>query len=279
MSTEPDKVMSFTDHLQELRTRLKYALISVVVTMIIAYAFSDVLFVWLAQPLIAAWHAADLGTPKLHFANPIEPFFTYIKISLLGGIFLSAPVLFYQLWAFIAPGLYRREKKYAIPFAMVSALFFVGGACFGYFVVFPLGFQFFLGFAQLDMGSMHDVLGGALSVSMKETFQIQPTLMMSEYLALVWRLLLGFGLIFELPLLIFFLTMAGVVTVGALWRFNRYFIIVAFVISAALTPPDVVTQVFMAGPLVILYNLSILVAFIVQRKKKEPDEAAPAPEE
>ena len=187
MSTEPDKVMSFTDHLQELRTRLKYALISVVVTMIIAYAFSDVLFVWLAQPLIAAWHAADLGTPKLHFANPIEPFFTYIKISLLGGIFLSAPVLFYQLWAFIAPGLYRREKKYAIPFAMVSALFFVGGACFGYFVVFPLGFQFFLGFAQLDMGSMHDVLGGALSVSMKETFQIQPTLMMSEYLALVWR--------------------------------------------------------------------------------------------
>ena len=279
MSTEPDKVMSFTDHLQELRTRLKYALISVVVTMIIAYAFSDVLFVWLAQLLIAAWHAADLGTPKLHFANPIEPFFTYIKISLLGGIFLSAPVLFYQLWAFIAPGLYRREKKYAIPFAMVSALFFVGGACFGYFVVFPLGFQFFLGFAQLDMGSMHDVLGGALSVSMKETFQIQPTLMMSEYLALVWRLLLGFGLIFELPLLIFFLTMAGVVTVGALWRFNRYFIIVAFVISAALTPPDVVTQVFMAGPLVILYNLSILVAFIVQRKKKEPDEAAPAPEE
>lgn len=264
--------MSFTDHLQELRTRLKYALIGVVVAMIIAYAFSDLIFVWLAQPLIKAWHDAGLGVPKIHFANPIEPFFTYIKLSLLGGIFLSAPVLFYQLWAFIAPGLYKREKKYAIPFAFVSAVFFVGGASFGYFIVFPLGFQFFLGFAQSNMGSMHELLGGAVSVSMKQTFQLQPTLMMGEYFGLVWRLLLGFGLIFELPLLIFFLNLAGIVSVGALWRFNRYFVIVAFIVSAALTPPDVVTQVLMAGPLIVLYNLSILVAFIVQRKKKDPEE-------
>ncbi|MCK5798203.1 MAG: twin-arginine translocase subunit TatC, partial [Deltaproteobacteria bacterium] len=146
--SETQNVMSFTEHLEELRRRLKYALLALLVGVGISYAFSDFLFVLLAQPLIKAWSDAGLGPPKIHFANPIEPFFTYIKLSLVGGIFIASPVIFYQLWQFIAPGLYKQEKKYAIPFATISALFFIGGAAFGYFIVFPYGFRFFLGYAR-----------------------------------------------------------------------------------------------------------------------------------
>jgi len=266
--------MSFTDHLSELRSRLKWCAIALIVSAGVAYAFSDVLFVLLAKPLVVAWQGAGLGPPRMHFANPIEPFFTYLKISLVAGIFISSPVIFYQLWGFIAPGLYKKEKRYAIPFALASATFFVSGACFGYFLVFPYGFQFFLSFAQDNMGSMQEALGGLIKVSVGQPFELRPTLMMGEYFGLVWRLLLAFGLVFELPLVIMFLAMAGLVTPGRLWRFNRYFIVVAFIVSALLTPPDVITQVMMSAPLLVLYNMSILVAWIFQRRKSKRAAAA-----
>lgn len=271
-----DKLMTFGEHLEELRKRLKHAAYAVIVCTLVAYAFSEFLFAVLAQPLIKAWGEAGLGQPQLHFANPIEPFFTFLKISLVAGVFIASPIVFYQIWSFVAPGLYRHEKRYALPFAVASALFFLGGAAFGYFLVFPYGFQFFLGFAKSNMGRMEQLLGQKVGISLVHTFKLTPTLMMGEYFGLVWRLLLAFGLIFELPLVVFFLSLAGLVNPGALWRFNRYFIILSFVVGAVLTPPDVITQIFMAAPLLVLYNLSILFSFIFtrQRKRRREREAA-----
>lgn len=270
-----DKLMTFTEHLEELRTRLKYCLYAVILMVLVAYLFSDLLFVLMAQPLVEAWRQAGLGSPKIHFANPIEPFFTYLKVSLVGGLFLASPVVFYQLWMFVAPGLYKHEKRYVIPFTVASAVCFIGGAGFGYFVVFPYGFQFFLGFAQDNMGSMQSLLGGVVNVSMKQTFELAPTLMMGEYFGLVWRMLLAFGLVFELPLFLFFLSIVGLVDWRMLWRFNRYFIIIAFVVGAILTPPDVITQVMMAMPLIVLYNLSIVLAYLFgkRREKQDPEDS------
>ncbi len=274
--SETQNLMSFTEHLEELRRRLKYALLALLVGVGISYAFSDFLFVLLAQPLIKAWGDAGLGPPQIHFANPIEPFFTYIKLSLVGGIFIASPVIFYQLWKFIAPGLYKQEKKYAIPFATISALFFIGGAAFGYFIVFPYGFRFFLGYARENMGSMEKLFGQKIALKTK-TFELKPTLMMGEYFGLVWRMLLAFGLIFELPLFLVFLSMLGLVTHRNLWKWNPYFAVVSFLIGAVLTPPDVITQVFMAGPLIVLYNISILFAwYFTRRHERRRAQAAAA---
>jgi sec-independent protein translocase protein TatC len=269
-----EKLMTFGEHLEELRTRLKYSLYAVLVCTLAAYAFSEELFALLAQPLIRAWTEADLGRPQLHFANPIEPFFTFLKLSLVAGIFAAAPVIFYQLWKFVAPGLYRNEKRYALPFAVASGVFFIGGAAFGYFLVFPYGFQFFLSYAKTNMGVMDKLLGQKVGLSVEHPFKLTPTLMMGEYFGLVWRLLLAFGLIFELPLVIFFLAMAGLVNHRALWRFNRYFIVLSFVVGAILTPPDVITQIFMACPLLVLYNLSILFSLIFARRKARRERKA-----
>ena len=264
-----EKLMSFSDHLEELRTRLLHCLYALFGGMAIAYYFSDFFFVLLAQPLVRAWSHAGLGTPKLHFANPIEPFFTYMKISLIAGVFAASPFVFYQLWKFIAPGLYKNERRYVIPFTVASGVLFIGGAAFGYFVVFPYAFRFFLSFAQTNMGAMQKLLGGAVKVSMKQSFDLTPTLMMGEYFSLIWKLLLAFGLVFELPLLLIFLAMVGLVTYKSLWRFNRYFIILAFIVGAILTPgPDVISQILMSAPLVVLYNVSILICFVLFRKKK-----------
>lgn len=271
-----ENLMTFTQHLEELRTRLKYALIAVLIFVIIAYVFSDFLFVLLAQPLIKAWGDAGLGSPKIHFANPIEPFFTYIKVSFIFGIFAASPVIFYNIWKFVAPGLYKNERRFVIPFTVGSAVCFIGGASFGYFMVFPYGFSFFLGFAQDNMGSMQEIMGGALKVSTEQTFELTPTLMMGEYFSLVWRMLLAFGVIFELPVVVLFLAMVGIVDYRQLWRFNRYFIILSFVAGAVLTPPDVITQIFMAAPLLVLYNLSILLAMIFGKRKEKKQRKAEA---
>jgi sec-independent protein translocase protein TatC len=262
-----EKVMSFTGHLAELRQRLLYSIYAVLAGVLVAYFFADIIFVLLAQPLIRAWTEAGLGPPRLHFANPIEPFFTYLKVALISGLFIASPVVFYQLWKFVAPGLYRNEKRYAVPFAIFSAAFFIGGACFGYFMVFPYGFRFFLGFAQENMGQMKTLFGHQVQFGVDNPFELSPMLMMGEYFGLVWRLLLAFGLVFELPLVITFLAMAGLVNPRALWRFNRYFVVLAAFVSAMLTPPDVITQLMMAGPLVVLYNISILLSWIFHRRR------------
>lgn len=267
-----DQPMTFLEHLEELRRRLIYCAIALLASTVLAYLISDLLFAWLVRPLAQAWRDAGLGRPRLHFANPIEPFATHIKVALLGGVFLAVPVIFHQLWCFVAPGLKPTERRYVIPFTLLSTLCFVGGACFGYFIVFPLGFRFLLGFARADTGALQRALA-AVGVTMGQggLVALEPTLMMSEYFALVWRLLVAFGAVFELPLLLCLLALAGVVTHRALWRWNPYFIIVAFVLGAVLTPtPDVLTQALMALPLIALYNVGIAIAWLVARRRSAP---------
>jgi sec-independent protein translocase protein TatC len=274
VTTEDDeRLMPLTDHLQELRLRLRNAALAVLITTGASYYFAEELFVWLATPMVRAWTEAGLGTPTLHFLSPIEPFWVYLKVSLIAGVFLASPLIFLQIWGFIAPGLYAKEKRLVWPFACGSAVCFTAGALFGYRVVFPLAFQFFLGYAR-TIGSRLPGLMGEVSL------RIEPTISMDSYLGLMAKLLLGFGLVFELPLILTLLAIMGVVTARQLWRFNRIAVVLSFVVGAILTPgPDILSQVLMSAPLIALYNLSIGLAWLVERRRRSQGELGEAEEE
>lgn len=241
--------MTVLEHLSELRSRVVKCLIAVAIGFGIAWIFVEPLFNILLMPLQAA--APELGAElvDMHHKDIAEPFFVLLKTAIFAGVFMSAPVILYQIWAFIAPGLYPEEQSMAIPFVILSTLFFVGGASFCFFMVMPLGFEFLLKFS--------------LAVS-------TPELMMNEYLSLATKLLLGFGFVFEMPVFAMFLARIGVITHVHLLNGWRYAMVGAFIIAAMLTPPDVITQVMMAVPLVILYFVSVAVAyyFTKQREKK-----------
>ncbi len=241
-----DEKLPLTGHLEELRRRLIISAIAVGVGFVGAYFFKERLFEILMQPLISVMQEGD----KLIFTGLPEAFFTYLKVSLLTGIMLATPVLLYQFWMFVAPGLYQHEKRVMIPIVLLSTFFFVGGALFGYFVVFPYGFEFFLGFA---------------------TEFIRPLPSMREYFGFAAKLLLAFGLAFELPLVLTFLARMGVVSVPFLKKNRKYAILLFFAGSAMITPPDVVTQVMMALPLMLLYEISILGARIFARPQAASD--------
>ena len=249
---EDDVQMGFFQHLSELRRRLVRALLGVLVGTAVGWGFKEEILDFLLAPMILAWHQLGLGEPKIHFANPIDPFVAYLKIAIVGGILVAAPWIFWQVWGFIAPGLYRRERYLAIPFVFFSTVCFVGGAAFGYGVVFPLGFETFLGFA----GSLP---GGEVS--------LQPTIMIGEYLSFSTRLLFAFGIVFEVPVVITFLAAAGIVNWRQLLSFSRWWILVAAVLAAMLTPPDVASQMMMLVPLVVLYFLSVGIAFLIGEKR------------
>ncbi len=236
--------MSFLDHLDELRLRLTRCIIAVGVGFLACYGFSKQLFDILVAPLVAAMPPES----KLIYTAMPEAFFTYIKVAIVAGILLSSPYIFYQIWLFVAPGLYKEERKWLLPIGFVSGLFFTGGALFGYMIVFPFAFDFFMGF---------------------HTELIQPMPSLKEYLSFSLKLLFAFGVVFELPLFIFFLARLGVVTAQSLRKFRKYAILLGFIVSALLTPPDVISQCLMAGPLIILWELSIIVALVFGRKPKE----------
>ncbi|MEE8399807.1 MAG: twin-arginine translocase subunit TatC [Desulfobacterales bacterium] len=244
-----DEKIPFTAHLEELRSRLITAFAAVGIGFVLSYGFKEKLFQILTRPLIAAMGAGD----KLIFTGLPEAFFAYLKVSLLAGILLATPVILYQFWMFVVPGLYDKERRLIFPVVFLSSLFFAGGALFGYFVVFPLGFKFFLGFA---------------------TDRIQALPSMREYLSFSSKLLLAFGLAFELPIVLTFLAKLGIVSVDFLKKNRKYALLLFFVGAAILTPPDVVTQVLMAIPLMGLYELSILGARLFGKKtpEEEPDE-------
>ncbi len=234
----------FTEHLGELRDRLVRSFIAVGLGFAGAYFFKEKLFELLTAPLIIAM--GESGNAQMIFTGLPEAFFTYLKVSLLAGIIFATPVLFYEFWMFVSPGLYRTEKKYLLPIVFLSVFFFLVGSSFGYFIVFPYGFKFFLGFAT-------------------QTIQAMPS--MKEYLSFASKMLLAFGFVFELPLVLTFMARMGLVTVPFLKKNRKYALLLFFVGSALITPPDVVTQVMMALPLMILYEISIIGAKIFGKKK------------
>ena len=242
-----DEKQPFLSHLEELRQRLIYIAIALGVGFGICYFFAEELFLLLVLPLKANLPEGD----RLIFTNLPEMFFTYLKCAFVSGIMLVSPFIFYQLWMFVAPGLYQKEKKYIIPFVVSSTFLFVGGALFGYFVVFPFGFKFFLSFAS-------------------DTVQALPSV--KQYFSFSLKLLIAFGLVFELPVVVFFLSRMGLVTARFLRKKRKYAILLTFVLAAILTPPDVITQAMMAGPLIILYEVGIIIAGVSERKKREKKE-------
>jgi sec-independent protein translocase protein TatC len=239
-----DEKLPFTSHLEELRKRLIICFVAVGIGFCACYGFSKQLFEILMHPLLMAMPPEE----KLVYTGLPEAFFTYLKVAFLGGVLLAVPVIAYQFWLFIAPGLYDKEKRWVIPIVFLSSVFFVGGALFGYFIVFPFGFNFFMGFASDS---------------------IRPLPSMKEYLSFSTKLLIAFGVVFELPLFVTFLAKLGIVDVPFLKKNRKYALLLFFVFSAILTPPDVVTQVMMAGPLMILYEISIFGAKIFGKKKQE----------
>ena len=236
----------FTAHLEELRKRIITCFIAVGIGFAISYGFKEKLFQILVQPLLRVMKNGE----TLIFTGLPEAFFTYLKVALLSGLMLAAPVIIYQFWMFVVPGLYDREKRLMLPIIFLSSFFFVGGSLFGYFIVFPWGFKFFLGFAD-------------------EHIRALPS--MKEYLGFSAKLLLAFGLVFELPLVITFLAKLGLVSVDFLKKNRKYALLLFFAGAAILTPPDVVTQIMMALPLMLLYEISIIGAKIFGRPKIESE--------
>jgi sec-independent protein translocase protein TatC len=233
-----DGAQPLTEHLAELRTRLFRLLIAWGIGVAAAWNFKEEIFAVLLQPALGALAP---GGGQLQAIAPTEIFFTYLKSALLGGFVLALPVIFWQLWAFVSPGLYDREKRVALPFVTVSTLLFLTGCVFGHQIVFPLMFQFFQGF---------------------ESEFVESAWTMREVFGVTTRLFLAFGVAFELPVVVFFLSAAGIVSARQLLAWSPYSVLFAFVAGAVLTPADVVSQVFLAVPLVVLYFIGVGAAWL-----------------
>lgn len=252
-----------------LRRRLRRAVMVLAAAWILAFLFAQQLAVLLAQPLIEAWnrHRDSLGAPSLHFKSLVEPFWTYMSVAFWFGLIVAAPVLLHQIWLEVTRARAPHRAHLALPFAGAAAVCFAGGAAFCYLVVLPLAFNFFLGYASGNLASMTNALG--VTYQLGEAVALKPALFIDPFLTLTIRLLLAFGIVFELPIAIFFLASIGVVTHRGMWRFNRWAVVLAFVVAAILTPgPDVLSQVLMALPLLVLYNLSIVIAWILTRRRE-----------
>lgn len=245
---EPGK-MSFFEHLTELRTRIIWSLIPAAVGLGVALYFTDRIMLFLQRPL------ANLKTPPV-FLTPTEYFWTYMKVAMITGVFIAMPVILWNVWAFVAPGLHKHERRYAVPFVVVGSLLFILGGVFALLVVIPFAVQFLLNFG-LEKGA-------------------QPMISIAAYIDFIVKFTLAFGVVFELPVVITLLSMLGIVTPQFLSKNRKYAVLINFIIAAVLTPtPDVVNQTLMAGPLCILYELGIISARIFGKKKKvEPAAAA-----
>ena len=239
--------MSFLDHLEELRRRLIVSFSAIGVAFLICWAYAREIYHFLAIPI-----TLNLGGGKLVYTNPTDPFTIYMKVAFIVGIFVASPIVLWQVWLFVSPGLYRHEKRYAFPFIFFSSLLFILGGVFAYKIAFPLSLRFL--------------------ISVGDDFQ--PMVTITEYLDLALVVILGCAIIFEIPILIFFLTIIGVVNAGFLLKNLRYAILVIFITAAVLTPTsDIPNMLIFAMPMLLLYMVGILVSWIFGRKRNKRRES------
>ena len=248
------------DHLVELRARLLRAFAAFILAFFVCLYFAKPILGFLVQPLL------DAGQTRLIFTKLYGQFFVELKVAMWAAFFVSFPVIANQLWAFVAPGLYAKEKKAFLPFLLATPVLFIGGGALAYYVVMPTAFHWFLGFEGTE--------GGV-------TFEAFPN--SEDYLGLVMQFILAFGLSFLLPVLLLLLNTAGIVSRAQLVGVRRYMIVVAFVIAAVATPPDVISQLMLAVPLILLFEGALLVMWFTERKaakdKAAEEAAAPIPTE
>ena len=239
--------MSFLEHLEELRRRIIYSLIAVAVTFFLGWWKAERIFAFMQNPIMEALHRHNLDE-KLVYTNPTDPFNMYLKVGFIAGLFIASPFVLYQVWAFIAPGLYRHERRYILPFMFSTVGLFLAGGAFGYKMVYPAALDFLIGYGA----------------------QFQPMITIHEYTNLFLTVVVGMGIIFEMPILIFFLALMGIVSAGWMWRNLRYSILVIFIIAAIVTPTtDILNMCIFAAPMVALYVLSIAVAWLVHPKRRK----------
>ena len=250
MPAVPDEPAPITEHLAELRKRIFWILAFLLAFSAVAFGFAEEIFLFLLEPVVAVME--ERGS-RLQAISPTETFFTYLKAALLAGFMASLPVTFWHLWAFISPGLYAQERRAVIPFVLASSLLFAGGAIFGYTQVFPIVFEFLSGFDTSGL--------------------IEQSWTMSLAFSTTARLFLAFGIAFELPVLIFFLAATGIVSARKLWARTPYAVLGIFVAAAVLTPPDFVSQVFLAIPMLILYLLGVGAAWIFEPERRRTVQA------
>jgi sec-independent protein translocase protein TatC len=233
--------MSFLDHLEELRRRIIYSLIAVAVGFVACWGYAESIFSLMQRPIMEALKRNGIAE-KLVYLNPTEPFNLYLKVGFMAGLFVASPFVLYQLWLFISPGLYRHEKRYVFPFMFSTVALFLSGGLFGYKIVYPAALDFLISYGK----------------------QFQPMITIGEYTDLFLTIMIGLGVVFELPILVFFLSLMGIVTAGWMWHNVRYAVLVIFIIAALLTPTtDIVNMCVFAAPMVALYVLSIAVAWMV----------------
>lgn len=239
--------MSLLEHLEELRRRLIHSAVYLIVSFFVAYAFRQKIYAFMEQPIVTALNQHHLD-PHLVYLNPVDPFNFFIKISLVAGAILASPFILYQVWLFISPGLYQKEKRYVVPFMAATVTLFLAGAFFGYHYVYPGALTFLIGYGD----------------------QFRPMVTIGEYANLFMTVILGLGITFELPILIFFLALFGLVSAGFLWRNARYAVLIIFIVAAIITPtPDVLTMCIFAAPMLGLYLIGIGVAYMVHPNRRK----------
>lgn len=248
--------MPLLDHLVELRTRLIYAVAAFVVCFFVGYYLAEPIFRFLVEPLHQMW--AGQENRRLIYTALHEAFFTYIKVGFFFAACVSFPLVSMQIWLFIAPGLYKHERRAFLPFLVATPVLFLLGAAMVYYIVIPLAWQFFASFETSG-------LDGNLAMTLEPK--------VDQYLSLVMRLIFAFGVAFELPVLLILLAKVGIVSAQGLRDKRKYAIVVAFVAAAILTPPDVISQVLLAVPIIVLYEISIFAAQFIEKKREEEAEA------
>jgi len=242
--------MSFLEHLEELRRRIIYSIIAVAAGFLACWTYHERIYDIMQRPIMTALKLNGMAE-KLVYLNPTEPFNLYLKVTFLAGLFVASPFVLYQVWMFISPGLYRHEQRYVLPFMFSTVFLFLAGGVFGYKIVYPAALNFLIEFGK----------------------QFQPMITVGEYTDLFLTIIIGMGLIFELPILVFFLALMGIVNAGWMWRNFRYSILVIFIIAAIVTPTtDILNMCIFAAPMVALYGISIGIAWLVhptQRRKRQ----------